>query len=60
MPKKMKACSYDNDRCFNLDDRQQDEKKVNAKDVFQGYSSNKKKTTKNKRSNQKTIKKSNY
>jgi hypothetical protein len=61
MPKKMKQCSYDNDRCFNLDDRQEDEKKVKAKDVFQGYSSNKKKTTsKNKRSNPKTTKKSKY
>jgi len=57
----MKQCSYDNDRCFNLDERQEDEKKVKAKDVFQGYSSNKKKTTSNKRSNpKKTTKKSKY
>jgi hypothetical protein len=61
MPKKMKQCSYDNDRCFNLDERQQDEKKVKAKDVFQGYSYKKKKTTTNKRSNpKKTTKKSKY
>lgn len=53
MPKKMKKCSYDNDRCFNLDERQQDEKKVKAKDVFQGYSSNNNKQSK---SNPKTTK----
>jgi len=35
----MKKCSYDNDRCFNLDEKQADEKKVKAKDVFQGYTS---------------------
>ncbi len=39
MPKQMKKCSYDNDRCFNLDEKQADEKKVKAKDVFQGYTS---------------------
>jgi len=60
MPKKMKQCSYDNDRCFNLDERQEDEKKVKAKDVFQGYTSNKKTTNTNKRSNPKTTKKSKY
>lgn len=55
MPKKMKQCSYDNDRCFNLDERQEDEKKVKAKDVFQGYSS-KKTTNTNKQSNTKKSK----
>ena len=64
MPKKMKQCSYDNDRCFNLDERQQDEKKVKAKDVFQGYSSKKKTTSKNNKQSKsnpkKTTKKSKY
>ena len=41
MPKKMKSCMYDNERCFNLDERQEEEKKVRAKDVFQGYQSKK-------------------
>ena len=44
MPKKMKTCMYDNERCFNLNDKQEEEKKVKAKDVFQGY--NKPKDTK--------------
>jgi len=59
MPKKMKQCSYDNDRCFNLDERQEDEKKVKAKDVFQGYSSKKTTNTNNKQSKSNT-KKSKY
>lgn len=46
MPKKMKTCMYDNERCFNLNDRQEEEKKVRAKDVFQGYQSKKPKATK--------------
>ena len=38
MPKKkMKTCMYDNERCFNLNDRQEEEKEVRPKDVFQGY-----------------------
>ena len=37
MPKKMKTCMYDNERCFNLNDRQEEEKEVKPKDVFQGY-----------------------
>ena len=37
MPKKMKSCMYDNERCFNLEERQEEEKEVKAKDVFQGY-----------------------
>jgi hypothetical protein len=28
---------YDNERCFNLNDRQEEEKEVKPKDVFQGY-----------------------
>ena len=48
MPKKMKSCMYDNERCFNLNDRQEEEKKVKAKDVFQGYKSKKPKVTKKK------------
>ena len=39
---------YDNERCFNLNDRQEEEKKVKAKDVFQGYKSKKPKVTKKK------------
>jgi len=46
MPKKMKTCMYDNERCFNLDERQEEEKKVRAKDVFQGYKDQKKKVVK--------------
>jgi hypothetical protein len=46
MPKKMKSCMYDNERCFNLEERQEEEKEVKAKDVFQGYA--KQKDTKSK------------
>lgn len=60
MPKKMKQCSYDNDRCFNLDERQEDEKKVKAKDVFQGYSSKKKTTNTNNKQSKSNTKKSKY
>lgn len=44
----MKTCMYDNERCFNLDERQEEEKKVKAKDVFQGYKAKKPKVTKKK------------
>jgi hypothetical protein len=46
MPKKMKTCMYDNERCFNLNDRQEEEKEVKPKDVFQGYKGTKSKATK--------------
>ena len=48
MPKKMKSCMYDNERCFNLEERQEEEKEVKAKDVFQGYKDTKSKVTKKK------------
>jgi hypothetical protein len=46
MPKKMKSCMYDNERCFNLEERQEEEKEVKAKDVFQGYKDTKSKKPK--------------
>ena len=65
MPKeKMKSCMYDNERCFNLNDKQEEEKKVKAKDVFQGYKDSKpkkKKAPKNTVANtKKKLKKSSY
>ena len=39
--KKNKSCNYDNERCFNLDEKLEEDKKVVAKDVFEGYSSKK-------------------
>ena len=60
MPKKMKSCMYDNERCFNLDERQEEEKKVRAKDVFQGYKEGKAKTKKSVAITKKKPKKSSY
>ena len=48
MPKKMKSCMYDNERCFNLEERQEEEKEVKAKHVFQGYKDTKSKVVKKK------------
>tara|TARA_R110000803_G_scaffold36_2_gene93 strand:+ start:1825 stop:2058 length:234 start_codon:yes stop_codon:yes gene_type:complete len=36
--KKNKSCAYDNMRCFNLEEALEEDKKVVAKDVFEGYS----------------------
>jgi hypothetical protein len=52
---------YDNERCFNLEERQEEEKKVRAKDVFQGYKDRKAKATKKSVANtKKKPKKSSY
>ena len=37
---KKKKCSYNNSDCFNLEEVQEDAKKVKAKDVFEGYKDN--------------------
>jgi hypothetical protein len=37
MPKHTKPVMYDNEECFNLPKKNEEDKKVNPKKVFKGY-----------------------
>ena len=41
---KKKKCDYNNEDCFNLEETQEDAKKVKSKDVFEGYKAPKSKS----------------
>ena len=41
---KKKKCDYNNEDCFNLEETQEDAKKIKSKDVFEGYKAPKSKS----------------